>query len=411
MKRFSFLITYTIAFFAALLILQGVKKDSPIETGEKGVSIEVSKNQIASGKELRVTVVNNLEKEITLEDQCPSPYFEVLKWNNEGEGSYQTVDSSELTGNCEDPANITLKPGQKSSLSLMNYSYSLFKDPGRYKLKLNLGENSYSSGEFSIVEPGFLTKAWRALIFVPILNFLVGLIIFIPGHPLWLAIVLITVLIRTLLLAPSLKAMKSQRKMQELQPKLDALKEKYKDDQAKLAQETMLFWQKNKVNPFSSCLPILIQFPILIALFYVIRAGLSPDKSILLYDFLPDFSLSEINPNFLGFNLLHRDIIVFPIVIGLLQFLQMQLMTWKSKDAKKPDMPSEIESANKMMKYFMPAMIAIFTAQLPSAVGLYWGAGTIYGIVQQLVVNKGGSSQDKADSEGEEIKIRILKKD
>jgi len=200
--------------------------------------------------------------------------------------------------------------------------------------------------------------------------------------------------------------MRAQKRMQDIQPKLEELKRKHANDQTRLAQETMLLWKAHQVNPLSSCLPLLIQFPILIALFYAVNGGLSPDRHILVYSFLPAFSFNDINTYFLGFNLMEKSVIVFPIVIGLLQFAQMQLMMSKKKSkAEAKAMPQEMEAANKMMKYIMPVMIAVFTAGLPSAVGLYWGISTSYGIVQQFVVNKEGSKSDTTD---EEVKVRVI---
>ena len=92
----------------------------------------------------------------------------------------------------------------------------------------------------------------------------------IPGHNLGWAIILLTLIIKLILLAPNQKALKAQKQMQKIQPQLDALKKKYANDQQKLAAETMEIWKKYKINPMSSCLPMLIQFPILIALFILL---------------------------------------------------------------------------------------------------------------------------------------------
>ena len=81
-------------------------------------------------------------------------------------------------------------------------------------------------------------------------------------------------------------------------PKLE--QEKYKGDQQKIAAETMAIWKESKVNPFGSCLPMLMQFPFLIALFYVIKGGLNPDNAYLLYTQYGDLGLQNINVNFLG---------------------------------------------------------------------------------------------------------------
>src|SRR3989339_407748 len=95
-----------------------------------------------------------------------------------------------------------------------------------------------------------------------------------PGHSLALAIIILTLIIRTILLVPSQHAIKSQKKLQEIQPKLEEIKKKYAGNQEKIAMETMKVWQENKVNPMGSCLPLLVQFPIMIALFYAVKYGI-----------------------------------------------------------------------------------------------------------------------------------------
>lgn len=238
-----------------------------------------------------------------------------------------------------------------------------------------------------------------------------ALIIYMPGHQLALAVILLTLIIRSILLVPSMRAMKAQRRMQAMQPKIEALKKKYENDQAQLAQETMKLWKKHKVHPLSSCLPLFIQFPILIALFYVVNGGLSPDRSFLVYDFLPAFDFADINAMFLGFDLLARNFIIFPVAVAALQFIQMQLMMAKRKPKKDgAGMAKEMESANQMMKYVMPVMIGVFAAQLPSAVALYWGTSTLYGILQQLVVNKDGSSLETPTTSEDDVTVRVINK-
>ena len=310
---------------------------------------------------------------------------------------------------CEEPTVTVLNPG-KNTISLLDYSYTLFGETGRYKVAFDHDGTELQSPEFEIRKPSLLTQGWRAFIYNPILNALVWLIILLPNHQLGLAVIVLTLAIRTILLIPSVKAIRAQRNMQAVQPKLEALKKKYADDQARLAQETMLLWKKHKVHPLSSCMPLLIQFPILIALFYVIQAGLSPDKASLIYDFLPPFELREINANFLGFNILEPSLIVFPVAIGLLQFFQMQLMMGRQSKKGGTSLPKEVESANKMMRYMMPLMIAFFTSQLPAAVGLYWGTSTFYGVIQQLVVNKEGSPGAAHSSSDDDVKVRVINK-
>ncbi|MBU1992560.1 YidC/Oxa1 family membrane protein insertase, partial [Patescibacteria group bacterium] len=222
------------------------------------------------------------------------------------------------------------------------------------------------------------------------------------GKGLGWGIVVLTLILRIILILPSQKGMKQQRRMQLIQPKLAEIKEKHKGDQQRVAQETMALWKEHKVNPFGSCLPLLIQFPILIALFYVIKDGLNPDNIHHLYESLKNIELSELHTNFLGIlELTKRNIFWLPLLVGGLQFVQMKLTIGKKK-GKEPKKKSEMEAANKVMIYFMPVMIAVFAASLPAGVGLYWGTSTLVGIGQQFFVNK------EVDSAGKnEPKVRI----
>ncbi len=422
MKKFNIL-PYLFVFLVTFMILQffqGNRGDSVLDTGSVG--LKTLKTEYTLGKDIRVVVQNNETEPIDLVWTCIAtdggmfltPPFRVEFYQNE---SFEAVSSTHLP-ECTENQTLTIQPGEKETVSLIQYSYSYFGGIGRYKLELELPEPSdtypemtgiYSTPEFQVQEPGVVTKLWRTFIYQPLLNALVAILIYLPGHPLVWAIVLLTLAIRTILLIPSQKSMKAQRRMQEIQPRLEELKKTYANDQARLAQETMILWKEAKVNPLSSCLPLLIQLPILIALYSVISGGLSPDRSVLIYPFLPAFSLHEINTYLFGFNLLDHSLVVLPLIVGGLQFTQMQLMMYKRNkkkgDSDEKKTPNEMEMANKMMKYIMPFMIAIFTAQLPAAVGLYWAVSTFYGIIQQLVVNKEGS---KPLSPSDDVQIRVI---
>lgn len=410
MDKFKSFLNYALIFVVTFLLIQNFtgKTEDPVSIPNEGeVTIETVKSRYAIGKDIKVNVNYTSSVDLIIPAPCPDIPFRVLKYSSDG---YTEV-KEEIRMNCENAEDIVIQPNKKNQISLLDHSYTLFGEEGRYKLELDIEEKTYTSPEFTIKKPSIITRVWRTAVYNPILNALVAIIIYLPGHQLALAIIGLTLVIRTILLVPSIKAIRAQKRMQEVQPKLEKLKEKYKDDQAKLAQETMLLWKTHKVHPLSSCTPLLIQFPILIALFYVVSGGLSPDKAFLIYEFLPEFSLADINSQFLMFDLLERSIIVFPVSIGLLQFIQMQLMTQKNKkkNAKKSEKKSaanEMEQANQMMKYVMPVMIAVFASQLPAAVGLYWGTSTFYGILQQLVVNKEGpNNSSSSNSDGVTVKV------
>ncbi len=416
MKKFN-IVPYLVVFLSTFLILQwfqGDKAPDPVLT-EPEVGLQTVKEDYVIGGDIRIEIQNNTEENLNLASRCPDALLDVARFTGEG---YEPVEHSD-DRDCSEAPSVVIAPGEKEVISLLDHSYSLFGEAGTYRVSLNLAAPTeedptavavYSSPEFQIEEPGLFRSLFRTLIYIPMLNALVAALIYTPGHYLGIAVILLTLVIRTLLLLPSQKAMRAQRRMQEMQPKLEELKKKYAGDQTRLAQETMLLWKTHKVSPFSSCLPLLIQMPILIALFYAINGGLSPDKHVLLYSFLPEFSLDSVNPHFLGFNLLEYSYVVLPLIVGALQFLQIQLMNArKAKGGAVSKLPAEVEAANKMMKYIMPVMIAVFTAQLPAAVGLYWGVSTFYGIIQQLVVNKEQpKSPTGTSSDTEDVQIRVI---
>ena len=125
-----------------------------------------------------------------------------------------------------------------------------------------------------------MTGLFYTILYQPLLNILVFFYNVIPGHDIGVAIILLTALIRLILWPLMGQSIKGQKAMQSLQPKIQALKEQYKDDKQKLAQATMELYKAEKINPLSSCLPLLIQMPILIALYRVLSAGLKSQKSL-----------------------------------------------------------------------------------------------------------------------------------
>lgn len=133
---------------------------------------------------------------------------------------------------------------------------------------------------------------------------------------------------------------------------------------------------------------MLIQLPILIGLFNVIQNGMDPGSSYLLYGPLKAFDLAQVDTNFFGLlDLTKIDFIAMPIIVGAMQFLQVKLSLGRIKvKAAKP--ANEMEAASRTMMYVMPVMIAFFTASVPSGVGLYWAFSTLYGIIQQMIVNR-----------------------
>lgn len=347
-----------------------------------------------------VNLKNNTKEAIVLPITCPDEPFDVFKFTNGDWGKIEAKPDID----CSNQPEYKLEPGAQTSIQYNYWNNALFGETGRFKISFVIGEKTYTSNEFSVEQEGVLSQLWNAILYRPIYNALLFFSYIVPGHNLGIAIILLTILIRTILLSPSQRAMKAQRRMQEVQPMLESIKEKYKGDQQRIAQETMAIWKTHKVNPMGSCLPLLLQFPILIALFWVIKNGLNPDELHLLYKTYEGFSLKDISTNFAWMDLTKVNTYVLPIIIGLLQFLQMKLAIAKTKKAGQP-IKNEMAIANNVMTYMMPVMIAVFTASLPAGVGVYWGVSTIYGIFQQLVVNKSKIVAKNDPDDGVKVKV------
>ena len=118
---------------------------------------------------------------------------------------------------------------------------------------------------------------YNEIFYKPIFNFLIWLYNVVPGSDIGIAIILLTIVIRLILYPLSLQSIKSQKALSGLQPQIEELRKQYKDDREKMAQELMALYKREKVNPASSCLPTLIQFPFLIAVYHVFARGLASD--------------------------------------------------------------------------------------------------------------------------------------
>lgn len=218
----------------------------------------------------------------------------------------------------------------------------------------------------------------------PLLNVLIWFYDVIPGHDMGLAIIALTLLIRLLLLPSFQKSLRSQKELQQLQPRLNEIKEKYKDDKEAQAKATMEFYKENKVNPFSSCLPLLIQLPILFALYRVFFTGLNGHLGGELYSFVADPGL--INTKFLGFIELTKTNLVFALLAGAFQFIQSKMITPKAKGQK----DKTASFMNAQMLYFMPIITVLIAFRLPAGLSLYWVVTTLFAIAQQYYIMKKG---------------------
>lgn len=245
---------------------------------------------------------------------------------------------------------------------------------------------------------------FQALFYQPIFNLLVFLYNIIPGHDLGISIIVLTIIIKLILLPLSKQAIKSQKSLQDLQPKVDEIKKKYANNKEELGRAMMELYKNNKVNPFSSCLPLLIQLPFLFAVFRVFRDGIS-DKSLeLVYSFVhrPEI-VSHIA---FGFINLEKSNVYFAVAAGLAQYWQAKMMMTKKPPVSGGGAQDENMMAmmNKQMLYFMPALTVFIGLSLPGGLSLYWLTTTLLTILQQEYVFKHKDVDVSKVIEGEIIK-------
>ncbi|MFA4831261.1 MAG: YidC/Oxa1 family membrane protein insertase [Patescibacteria group bacterium] len=232
-----------------------------------------------------------------------------------------------------------------------------------------------------------MAELFKTILYQPIFNIFVGLYNIIPD--VGIVILIMTVAIKGVLWPMTKKSIEAQKSMTDLQPKLNALKEKHKGDQQALAQETMKLYKENKVNPLGSCLPILIQLPIFVALYLVLRDGFGEVKFDLLYSFIGN--PGKINPISLGIVDLSKTNWILALAAGGAQFWQAKSMNLK-RPPKTAGEGGKDESMmammNKQMLYLMPFLTVIISIKLPGGVALYWFLSTLLTVIQQMMLFK-----------------------
>jgi YidC/Oxa1 family membrane protein insertase len=183
----------------------------------------------------------------------------------------------------------------------------------------------------------------------------------------------------------SAQAIRSQKVFQDIQPKIKEIQKKYKDDKEKQVQLTLSLYKEAKINPFSSFFPLLVQLPILFALYKVFWKGLSTQELTNLYSFIK--KPESISPIFLGLVKLDKPFLAIAIIAGIFQFIQIRMMT---PEIKKGDEGLDKFSAalQKQTLYFFPILIVFMLLKTPSAIGLYWITTTIFSIIQQRIILK-----------------------
>ena len=246
-----------------------------------------------------------------------------------------------------------------------------------------------------------MTALFHSFIYQPIYNLLVFLYDVVPGGDFGVAIILVTVLLKTALYPLSQKQIESQKKLQEIQPKIKEIQKKYKSDREKQSRAMMEFYRENKINPFSGCLPLIIQLIVLIAIYRVLFNSSQAEfmaSSETLYSFVSN--PGEIRRFFLGILDLSKPSVLLAVMTALAQYYQMKMimeskqegvkkaLSLKTSPDAKPEEPDFNQIMMKQMLYIGPALTLFFGMTFPSGLALYWFASTLFMIGQQWLIVK-----------------------
>jgi YidC/Oxa1 family membrane protein insertase len=226
---------------------------------------------------------------------------------------------------------------------------------------------------------------FHTIFYQPLYNLLIFTYNEFPLRDFGIAVILVTIVVKLILYPFSLKSIKAQRSMLELQPKINSIRERFKNDKQGQAQQLMALYKDHKVNPFSSCLPLIIQLPFLFALYKVFMSGLQNSGTADLYPFVTDPGV--INSVSLGLIDLANPSYVLAILAGLAQFVQAKYIQVQrpAVDTEGSKDESIMSTMNKQMLYMMPIMTIIIGTRLPGGLALYWLVTTVLTQLQQWI--------------------------
>jgi YidC/Oxa1 family membrane protein insertase len=247
----------------------------------------------------------------------------------------------------------TVAPGQSQSLD-----FDFYVGPKEFKRLQDLGNR-----QDDVMQFGFLSVISKLL-----LSFMYG--IHALGASWGWSIVIMTICIKMLFWPLSSKASRSQKRMAKIQGPIAELKEKYKDNPQKLQQETLKVFREYQVNPVAGCLPMLVQMPIFLGLFYMLRSASELRYESFLW--VTDLSQPDTLTHVAGFPLN-----LLPLLMGLTMFIQMSMM---------PVSPTADPAQQKIFK-FLPFVFLVFLYNFSSGLVLYWTVQNLLTIVQQKVIN------------------------
>lgn len=253
---------------------------------------------------------------------------------------------------------------------LVEHRYLLYAGPGKASTLKDIGQGFEETINYGVF--GFISK-----ILLSLMGFINGIV-----HNWGVSIILLSIILNVALFPLSLKSFKSMKKMQELHPQMEKLKTQYKDNPQKLNREIMELYKKYNINPFSGCLPLILQMPIFIALYNALIRSIDLKNAGFLW--IKDLSLPDGVKIPFSLPLIRDSVNILPIFMIIAMVIQQKISTKTMGGA----VTAEQKQQQQMMLVLMPIMFGFIFYNMPSGLVLYWVVNTVLTIVEQSAIAK-----------------------
>jgi len=223
------------------------------------------------------------------------------------------------------------------------------------------------------------------VLYQPIYNLLISLVNILPGGDIGLAVIIVTIIVKLVIMPLTVSSLRTSRAMQQLQPKFKEIQEQYKDDKELQAKETFALYKKYKINPFASIFAMLIQLPVILALYYVFRHEAAAFDPSVLYSFV--HAPAVISTKFLGFFNLTSHNIVLAALAAITQYLQARYaMPVPAASANASASEQFNRSMSLQMRYMLPVLIGVIAYFYSGAIALYFITSALFALAQELLI-------------------------
>lgn len=237
---------------------------------------------------------------------------------------------------------------------------------------------------------------FTTLFIQPIYNLFVFLLDLLPGGDVGLAIIVITLLMRFVLYPVFTASIRTQMAMQAMQEEFDSLAQTHKNNPQELARQRIALMKKHNVRPFAGFLALIIQFVLIIALYWALfHEGFPEIDLALLYSFVSPPPV--VDTNFLGIDLLTPHHLLLTLVVGFTQYLAVRLTIMRTSNHSSPPSPERaaaMKMQNNMMLYFLPVLVAVISYTFPAAVGVYFTVSNVVSLGQEWLIRRQFTSQN-----------------